>query len=287
MTKIVDINGQKVEIWENVAQVMDVKIWSETSVSGGGGGGYINQNGGRINDTYITSSTSQKMQVWFRNQDGYEYYMVFSDDGLGFRADQQVKFVYGRIGSSSYSLYKLTNLATRQTKTFMDLPSVFADQLWSRYPDDEAQAEAADEGKPAPSDATVIASCSALLMLFALFTGFDALQQKGYNYQTILMMLIPGVAAIGFLAFLLHRLDLRKKKVGLPIRLSLLPFIGVYGMTGVFIAIAPPFCAFIPIIAMVFRVIALASQKKQKRQGIEARQREKTLTALRSAFAGT
>ncbi|MFD2263471.1 hypothetical protein ACFSM5_11275 [Lacibacterium aquatile] len=285
MTKIVEVHGEKIEIWENVALVTDVKIWAETNVSGSGGGGYINQNGGRIYNTYITSTTSRNMQVWFKNQDGYEYYMVFSDDGLGFRAEQQVRFVYGRIGGGSYSLYKLSNLATRQTKSFLDLPTIFTDQLWPRCPDEEGKALAESEDKQQPGDPTIIASCGCLVAYIAhIVTTIEA--KRDFQEPQSLMFLAMAMSVMAVLTFLMHRLEVRNKKGDIPMRLSLVSFLGVFGVNGALIAAAPVLGLFVPALTIVARLVVRVGKKKQLRQGIEARKRGKTFALVQAAFAG-
>jgi len=61
---------QAVQFWTRNARVIAVKIWSETHVSSSGGGGYIQGGTGYVNAPKVSSSVTEKREMWYQGEDG-------------------------------------------------------------------------------------------------------------------------------------------------------------------------------------------------------------------------
>ncbi|WP_321396847.1 hypothetical protein [Emcibacter sp.] len=85
LLKEVMVNGRIYEIYYFTGAVVDEKQWSETEVSGSGGGGY--SVGNQTTPTYVDvrSKTTRHNQFILQGQDGHEQSFSFEDWGISCR----------------------------------------------------------------------------------------------------------------------------------------------------------------------------------------------------------
>jgi hypothetical protein len=74
MTKINDItvNGRNISIYRATGEVAHFATTSSVQVSGGGGGGYINQGSGHVSVAPVTSTTTFHHQLFIQTDEGHE-----------------------------------------------------------------------------------------------------------------------------------------------------------------------------------------------------------------------
>jgi len=85
------------KIWLNIArgEVIGQQKWGETEVHSSGGGGYVGQHGGFVAPPKITSTTSEKHELWIREDGGKETAIELSDANFPVREGQRVWVAWG------------------------------------------------------------------------------------------------------------------------------------------------------------------------------------------------
>lgn len=79
-------------IFSRTGTVSGATTWSETHVSGGGGGGYMHNGSGHVSSTSISSTVRERQRFFLVEPDGDE--TEFNDTGLAVRDGQTVTVVY-------------------------------------------------------------------------------------------------------------------------------------------------------------------------------------------------
>ena len=85
----------KLKFTEVTGTVLDSSKWSETHVSGGGGGGYISEGTGRMQGIDISSSTSTQHDIWIKEDStGRERPLQLSGVDVPLRQGQRITVVF-------------------------------------------------------------------------------------------------------------------------------------------------------------------------------------------------
>lgn len=74
------------------------KKWSETYVSGGGGGARVLNNTVYVDPVNVRSTVSEQMEFWIQEDDGSEMSVRFSDVNFAVRPGQRVRVAWGASG---------------------------------------------------------------------------------------------------------------------------------------------------------------------------------------------
>ena len=67
------VGRKKVHFRRERVEVVDVQIWAETHISGGGGGAWITEGSGIIRPSHVSSSVAERNRTWLRRDDGTEF----------------------------------------------------------------------------------------------------------------------------------------------------------------------------------------------------------------------
>lgn len=96
--KVVIASMDELDIFTRTGTVVGNQIWSETHVQGGskGGGGYVGPSGGHVAapEVSISSSTSEKLNIFVRKDDGSEFDVRLTNAGIAVREGHRVSFIY-------------------------------------------------------------------------------------------------------------------------------------------------------------------------------------------------
>ena len=89
------VMGEK--LWFVVATgvVKGLRIWTQTEVFGGGGGGYIGQYGGYLAPVSISSRSTTYREFWVVEPDGAEHHVLYDQGAFSVRNGQTVNLVWG------------------------------------------------------------------------------------------------------------------------------------------------------------------------------------------------
>lgn len=112
-------------LFSMTGSVVGQQSWSETIVSGqsSGGGGYIHNGSGHISSpsVNISSSSTEKLRVFLKDDDGSEIEISESNVGFGARNGHRISVVYaGDKTSRSGHLVAIINHNTNSKKIFFD-----------------------------------------------------------------------------------------------------------------------------------------------------------------------
>lgn len=87
-------NGQSIWLSRFTGTVVDLNKWSETHVSGGGGGGYVGHGGGYVRNAPVQSHITTKTDFFLKDKDGKERdFKLVADVPL--RKDHEVTITWG------------------------------------------------------------------------------------------------------------------------------------------------------------------------------------------------
>ncbi len=75
------------------AHVIEEKVWSETRVSGGGGG---STPFGGVHISSVKSSTVEKQRVWLQDDTGHQFEITFKNNEMPCRAGHSLTLIYMR-----------------------------------------------------------------------------------------------------------------------------------------------------------------------------------------------
>jgi hypothetical protein len=96
---------EDIQIITRTGTVLANQTWSQTHVRGHSSGStqYVGPNGGEITlpSTTITSSTSDRVQLFIREDDGREFDVSFTNPGVGVREGHRVSVLY--VGNTAQS----------------------------------------------------------------------------------------------------------------------------------------------------------------------------------------
>ena len=97
----------KEKVWFNNAsgQVKGLRIWSETRVSGGGGGGHTGPYGGFSNPVAVTSTVTVKREFWVVTKTGQEHHIIYDEGNFSVREGQTVTVIWGASSSQNSGPY--------------------------------------------------------------------------------------------------------------------------------------------------------------------------------------
>lgn len=85
--------GKTLEFRSITGTVLDTSTRSETHISGGGGGGYIDRNGGRIDSISIRSHNTTHQEFWIKTEDGMEKSVNISNGSVPLRTGQLITLI--------------------------------------------------------------------------------------------------------------------------------------------------------------------------------------------------
>ncbi|MEO8182464.1 MAG: hypothetical protein ABI895_26810 [Deltaproteobacteria bacterium] len=106
--------GDKPYVFARLGVVHGSRTWSETTVSGGGGGGYVYEGTGFTNGVTIKSRVTVMERFVVRHADGTDTPMTVVGSS-GFADGQEVALIYGSLQRADYGyLYGVYNVHTEE-----------------------------------------------------------------------------------------------------------------------------------------------------------------------------
>lgn len=118
-------------VFAKLGVVHGARTWSETYVSGGGGGGFVQQGSGYVNPVRVQSTVSEKERFFVRHPDGSDATVTLSDAGDSFANGQEVVLIYGsRTDPDQGLLYAIYNRRTQR----LTYPSGAIQSIAPKYP---------------------------------------------------------------------------------------------------------------------------------------------------------
>lgn len=111
---------EDIDVWSRTGDVVGTSVWSETHVSGsgGGGGGYISQGSGYISSgsVSINSNVKTRQRFFLREENGRE--TELNDIGFSVRDGHRVRVVYASHVKDGHAwIVNAKNLSTGDEKT--------------------------------------------------------------------------------------------------------------------------------------------------------------------------
>lgn len=99
----------------HVGTVIAVNKWSDTHVSASGGGGYVSNQGGYIHAPTVSSTVTQNIEIFSRDDNGHETKLSLSNTSIAFREGSKILAVWGaEHAGHDGSIYYVENLDTNE-----------------------------------------------------------------------------------------------------------------------------------------------------------------------------
>lgn len=127
---LVKVEG-KPYVFAKIGVVHGGRTWSETHVSGGGGGGFVHQGSGYVNPVNVQSTVVEKERFFVRHPDGTDATVTLTDGSDSFAEGHEVVLLYGSRSDPDHGwLYAIYNRRTR----ILTYPSGAMQSIAPRYP---------------------------------------------------------------------------------------------------------------------------------------------------------
>ena len=79
-----------IDFWQVTGEVLSHDKHSETHVSSYGGGGYVGPQGGHISPAIVSSTVTNKQDIWIKADDGQELSLHLTGVDVPLRAGQKI-----------------------------------------------------------------------------------------------------------------------------------------------------------------------------------------------------
>jgi len=116
--KTISLGKREVSLRTLTGVVAGEKKWSSTEVSGSGGGGYLQNGQGHIDQIKIKSTTTEHQEIFVRLESGQENPLQFQDASLSIREGHDVSILQGGTRASPPAMIALHNHTTRKSNVF-------------------------------------------------------------------------------------------------------------------------------------------------------------------------
>jgi hypothetical protein len=108
--------------------ILGDQIWSETKVSGNGGGLMVNGIG--VASSRTRSTITNKREIWIRFDDGTEQSITVIADRVRVRTGQRVTLVYGKVGKQE-PIMSLHNHSTNEDIVIHSVGTLLGWEKWA------------------------------------------------------------------------------------------------------------------------------------------------------------